>query len=489
MENDTKVTMNNTTITSNFIWRFLERFGAYLVAFIISIILARILDPEVYGTVAIITVFTTIFEVFVTSGFGSSLIQKKQVTELDFNTVLLFNIVLSLFMYGALFIAAPFIANFYSRPILTWLIRVSGITIVISSIKNIQYARVARNMQFKKFFFSTLGGTIFSGVIGIVMACLGFGPWALVISGVANHFIDTLILAFTAKWKPKLEFSFQLLKGHFKYGWKLLLSKLVTTAYGDIRQLAIGKKYTDSDLAFFNRGKTYPNMFVTNIANSINSVMFPVMSRKSDNVKEVNASITKSIKTSTYILFPMMIGLAMISEPFITVLLTEKWLPCVPYLRIYCFVYALIPIEIVFNSVIMASGKSGRFLIMDIIKATVGITTLLLVINLGVEAIAYTLIFNSIFDLTVSFIAVKRVTGYRFSAFFDSIFKNLVISLMMGVVVFSLQKIGLNSLLTMIIQVIIGIAIYVGLSIALNVESIYILKEVFIKLIKRRKQS
>ena len=222
MANEMNKTTSHSSVTSNFIWRFLERFGAYLVAFIISIILARILDPEVYGTVAIITVFTTIFEVFVTSGFGSSLIQKKDVTDLDFNTVLIFNILLSVLIYVILFIAAPFIANFYDRPILTWLIRVSGITIIISSIKNIQYARVARNMQFKKFFFSTLGGTIFSGIVGIVMACLGCGPWALVVSGVANHLIDTLILAIAIKWRPKFQFSFKILKGHFKYGWKLL---------------------------------------------------------------------------------------------------------------------------------------------------------------------------------------------------------------------------------------------------------------------------
>ena len=201
--------INRRTVSSNLMWRFLERFGAYVVSFVISVVLARILDPDTYGVVALMTVVIAFLDVFVTGGFASSLIHDKTATEKDFNTLLLFNIVFSLSLYLLLFFVSPLIATYYNKPILTWLIRVAGISLLISGVKNLQYAFVAKKLQFKKFFFATIGGTVLSGVVGIIMAIKGFGPWALVVQGVVNHFIDSLILWIVIKWKPKFEFSFK----------------------------------------------------------------------------------------------------------------------------------------------------------------------------------------------------------------------------------------------------------------------------------------
>ena len=209
-------------VFSNFFWRFAERVGAQLVAFIVSIVLARILEPSAYGVVALITVITTIMQVFVDSGLGTALIQKKDADNLDFSTVFYTNIVFCALLYIGLFFASPYIADFYNDPNLVPYIRVLGLTVLISGIKNVQQAYVSRHMMFKKFFFSTLGGTLTAGVVGVIMALLGAGVWALVAQHVINLSIDTFILWIIVKWRPKLKFSFTRLKGLFSFGWKLL---------------------------------------------------------------------------------------------------------------------------------------------------------------------------------------------------------------------------------------------------------------------------
>lgn len=233
--------MSSTNVITNFFWRFLERCGAQGVTFIVSIVLARLLDPTVYGTVALVTIFTTIMQVFVDSGMGNALIQKKDADDLDFSSVFYFNMAMCSVLYLIMFFAAPFIASFYRMPELTAIVRVLSFVVVISGVKNVQQAYVSRHLMFKRFFFSTLGGTIGAAVIGIAMAYLGFGVWALVAQMLFNAAVDTTILWITVKWRPKKMFSFQRLKSLFSYGWKLLASSLIDTVYNDLRQLIIGK--------------------------------------------------------------------------------------------------------------------------------------------------------------------------------------------------------------------------------------------------------
>lgn len=266
------------SILKNFIWRFAERCGAQLVTFIVSIVLARILAPEDYGTIALVTVFTTILQVFVDSGLGTALIQKKDADDLDFSSVFYFNFAVCLILYLGMFIAAPFIAKFYNDVSLTPVVRVISLTIVMSGIKGIQQAYVSRHMMFKRFFFSTIGGTIFSAFFGIALAYAGFGVWALVAQQLSNTVIDTLILWLTVKWRPKLMFSWTRLKGLLKFGWKLLVSALLDTGYSNLRNLIIGKMYSSSDLAFYNQADKFPKVIVTNINTSIDSVLLPTMS-------------------------------------------------------------------------------------------------------------------------------------------------------------------------------------------------------------------
>lgn len=226
---------------SGLMWRFLERFGAQGVTFVVSIVLARLLDPEIYGIVAIVTVFTAILNVFIDSGLGNALIQKKDADDLDFSSVFFFNMFMCVVLYLLLFAAAPFIAKFYKMPLLTPVIRVMSLTVIISGVKNVQQAYVSKHLLFKRFFFATLGGTIGAAVLGIWMAYKGYGVWALVAQGLFNASVDTLILWITVKWRPKMMFSFERFKGLFSFGWKLLVSQLIDTVYNNLRQLIIGK--------------------------------------------------------------------------------------------------------------------------------------------------------------------------------------------------------------------------------------------------------
>ena len=340
-----KKIVNRFSVLSNLIWRFAERTGAQLVSFVVSMVIARILEPEAFGVVSIMTVFINILQVFIDNGLGTSLVQKKDADDLDFSTAFYSNLVICAMLYLILFFAAPFIQSFYHYDNLVSYIRVLSIVILISGVKNIQQAYVSRNLIFKRFFFATLGGTIGAGVLGIFMALKGFGVWALIAQHLFNTTVDTLILWLTVKWRPKKLFSFERLKGLFSFGWKLVVSSLIESVYANLRQMVIGKIYSPSDLAFYNRGKQFPDTVCANINSSIDSVLFPSMSKKQDNKQELKKMTRTSIKTSTYIMAPLMMGLAFTANNVVTLILTDKWAPCVPFLRIFCITLMFYPIH------------------------------------------------------------------------------------------------------------------------------------------------
>lgn len=337
--------MKSTSIVNNFFWRFAERCGAQIVTFIVSVVLARILAPEDYGQIALITVFTTIMQVFVDSGLGTALIQKKDADDLDFSSVFYFNFVVCLALYAIMFMAAPIIANFYKDLSLTPIIRIISLTIVISGVKGIQQSYVSRNMLFKRFFYATLGGTVFSAFLGIGLAYAGFGVWAIVAQQLSNTTIDTLILWMTVKWRPKRMFSWERLKSLLSFGWKMLASSLLDTVYNNIRSLIIGKMYSSADLAYYNQGDKFPYVIANNINTSIDSVLLPTMAGVQDDSSRVKAMTRRAIKTSTYIMAPLMMGLAFCAEPIVRLVLTDKWLACVPFLHIFCITYMFYPIH------------------------------------------------------------------------------------------------------------------------------------------------
>ena len=479
--------MENTkqNVMSNLIWRFAERCGAQLVGFIVSIVLARILMPEEYGTVALITVFTTLFQVFVDSGLGNALIQKKDADDIDFSTVFYTNIVFCIVLYIIIFFISPLIAYFYNRPELIALTRVLGITILISGIKNVQQAYVSKNLMFKKFFFATLTGTVGAAIIGIAMALNGFGVWAIVVQQIFNLMLDTIILWVTVKWRPKRAFSFERLKGLFSFGWKLLVSAIIDTVYNNIRQLLIGKMYSSEDLAFYNRGKQFPTFIVNNVNNSIDSVLLPAMSKEQEDKERVRTMTRKSIKTSVFIMAPLMMGLAFCANNVVKIILTNKWLPCVPYLVIFCITNMFFPIHTPNLNAIKALGRSDLFLKLEILKKVVGVILLLFTIRINVMAMAYSLLVSSIISQAINSWPNKKLLNYSYLQQINDIIPSILLAVFMGCVVYTINFLGLGLITTLFFQISLGAVIYILGAKIMKIDTYEYIKEMVISVVKK----
>lgn len=474
----------NSTL-KNFVWRFAERCGAQIVTFIVSIVLARILTPEDYGKVALITVFTTIMQVFVDSGLGVALIQKKDADDLDFSSVFYFNFVICLVLYAAMFFASPFIANFYNDSSLTPIIRVISLTIVISGVKGIQQSYVSRNMLFKRFFYATLGGTIFSAILGIALAYTGFGVWAIVAQQLSITTIDTLILWLTVKWRPKKMFSWERLKGLLSFGWKMLASSLLDTVYGNIRSLIIGKLYSSSDLAYYNQGKQFPNVVVTNINTSIDSVLLPTMASVQDDSQRVKTMTRRAIKTSTYIMAPLMMGLAFCAEPIVRLVLTDKWISCVPFLRIFCITYMFYPIHTANLNAIKAMGYSDLFLKLEIAKKIVGMILLLSTMWFGVMAMAYSLLVSSVLSQIINSWPNIKLLNYGYLEQLKDVIPSIALAVLMGFCVNLISLFHLSNVVTLLIQIPLGTVIYVVASALLHLESFEYLMDMIRPMVRK----
>lgn len=476
-------------VVKGFWWRFLERIGAQGVTFAVSIVLARILDPDTYGVVALITVFTTIMQVFIDAGLGSALIQKKDADDTDFSSVFFFNLGMCIVLYGIMFLCAPLIAELYERPYMTPMIRVLSLVLIISGIKNVQQAYVSRNLLFKKFFFSTLGGTIGAAIIGVWMALAGFGVWALIAQNLFNVTLDTIILWITVKWRPQRRFSFHRLKSLLIYGWKLLASALLDVGYHSISQLLIGKKYTSSDLAYYNRGNQFPSLIVSNVNTSMDSVLFPAMSSLQDDKEKVLEITRRAIKTSTFVMMPLMMGLAVCAEPLIRIVLTEKWLPSVFYLRIFCFSYSFWAVHTSNLNALKALGRSDLFLRLEVIKKVIAFTALISTVFISVKAMAISILFTSVTSQIINSWPNRKLLNYSYIMQLKDMIPQIIISCIMGVFVFSISLIGLNDIITLAIQIPLGVIIYIGLSYFFKVDSFVYMLQIVKNIKEKGKQN
>lgn len=476
-----------------FIWRLAERVGAEGVTFVVSIILARLLDPSDYGAISLITVFTSILSVFINSGMGVALIQKIDADDLDYSSLFYFNMVMCLALYGVMFFCAPLIADFYNMPELTAYVRVISLTLVISGVKGIQQSYVSKNMLFKKFFFSTLGGTLVSAVVGVVMAYKGFGTWALIGQQLSNMVIDTAVLWITVKWRPKWMFSFKRLKNLFSYGWKILASALLDTTYNQLRSLIIGKVYSAVDLAYYNKAYTFPNVVITNINTSIDGVLLPSLSSVQDNRETLKAITRRSITMSTYIMAPFLMGLAACGESVISIILTDKWLPSYPYMVVICITSMFMPIHTANLNAIKAMGRSDMFLKLEIIKKIVGLIAVLVTFRISVMAMVLSLLVTSVLGQLINSWPNKKLMNYGYLEQLKDILPGILLAAVMGIAVYCVRFFNLNEWITLIIQVPLGVVIYIALSVVLKLEPFFYciktVKPVVLKMFKKEKKN
>lgn len=375
--------LKNKVINGTF-WEFLNKIMSQGVGFVVSLVLARLLTPSDYGTVALLSIFLAIANVVADGGFGGALIQKKNADELDFNSVFYMSLGLSVLAYGALFIMAPWVAEFYHTPELKLILRVTAVTIIFGAISSIQRAELIRKMLFKYSFKISLFSTFTSAIVGVSLAYLGFGCWALVWTSVATGFVGILTQWYFIGWRPKLMFSFVRLKPLFQYGWKMTLSALLDQGFSNLYGLVIGKFYSRADLAFVNKGRKLPNLIMTNVNSTLGAVAFPALCQLQDDRNKLRESMRRMMQVSTFFIFPLMMFFGVTARRTILFLYGENWLPCVPYAQLVCFMFALWPFHTINLQGIQAMGRSDVFLKLEIIKKVWSLLVLGLCMTKGV---------------------------------------------------------------------------------------------------------
>ena len=463
--------INKTKVISSLFWKLMERGGTQGIQFIVQIILARLLLPEDFGAIAIVMVFISLAQVFVHSGLNTALIQSKDVDDVDFSSVFYLSLFVAALLYILIYFTAFFTADFYRDPILIPVLRVLALTLFFGAFNSIQNAYISRNMMFKKLFYSSVGAILISGTTGIIAAYMGFGVWALVIQQLINQISITIIMWFTVKWRPKLIFSIKRVTKLFSFGWKLLASSLLNALYVDIRTLIIGRFYTPSVLGYYNRGQQFPKVIVSNISGSIQSVMLPTLSANQDNTKRVKEMMRRAIKTSSFMIFPMMIGMAVVAEPLVKIVLTDKWLPAVPFLQIFCVSYALMPIQTANLQAINALGRSDIFLRLEVIKKIIGLIILGISLQFGVYAIALGQVISGIISTFINTYPNKELLYYSYKEQWIDIKPSLLLSIVMGSIVYSFNFLYFAAWKILFLQVAVGAIIYIGLSKILRVEN------------------
>lgn len=466
-----------TRVVSSLAWKLFERAGTQGLQFFVQLVLARLLVPEDYGVIALLAIFISSANVFVQSGLSTALIQRLDVDETDFSSVLYMSLSLACIVYALLFLCAPAISQFYRMPQLSAFLRVLSLTLFSGAFSSVQHAVLARRMEFRKSFFSSLGAVLISGPIGIMMAYSGYGAWALVFQQLTHQALVAGILLATVRWRPSMRFSLERVRSLFSYGWKILASSLLDTLYNEMRSLVIGKLYTADALGYYNRGRQFPYMIIQNINGPIQTVMLPTLSSCQNDRRRVKAMVRRSIVTSSFVVFPTMIGLAVVARPLVQVLLTDKWLPSVPFLQINCLAYALWPIHTANLQAINALGRSDIFLKLELFKKLLGIVILGVTVAYGIYAIAVGGIVSSLVFTLINSHPNRRLLNYSVKEQIRDVFPPLALSLAMGLVIHMMNYyMQMAAHATLIVQVATGLCIYVGLAKVLKLESLaYIL--------------
>lgn len=478
------------TISSALFWKIFERFGVQGTQFVLQIILARLLDPEHYGVLSMMVIFTTLANVFIQRGFNTSLVQNKDVTEEDYSSVFWVTMGIAATLYIGLFAATPAIASFYKMPDLVQPFRVLCLVLFPGALNSVQLAKVSRALDFKQVFRSNVAAILIAGIVGIVMAYMGAGLWALVAQNLLNVALASVVMWFTVRWRPKLVCNLKRVKILFAYGWKLLVSGLLDTLYQDLRSLVIGKKYDSGTLGYYNRGKQFPQFVINAINSSVQSVLLPAMSAKQDENERVKHMMRNSITLSSYIIFPMMAGLAAVATPLVQLLLTDKWLPCVPYMQIYCVSLALYPVNSCNLQAINAVGRSDIFLKLELIKKIYGVGFLVVAVFCfdSPLIIASTGIITGFISWFVNAVPNKKLMNYSYFEQVKDVLPSILLSAAMFGIVWLIGLIKMPIILLLMVQVVVGVAVYLLISKVFHLRAYILVMDMVKKMLKNKRR-
>lgn len=441
-------------------WQFMQKIGNQSIGFIVSVILARILSPDDYGVVALAGMFTALFAIFSDGGLGPALVQKKDADSLDFDTLFTTQLVFSCIIYAIIFFSAPCFALLFDKPLLCDIIRVSALGMPLGALGGVQNSILTRRMKFKWFFYVSFIGLAVSAVVGLTLAYSGYGAWALVFQGLASSVVTTFVIFCLIDWHPHFRFSYKRFKPLFSQGIQYVGTSLIGTATSQVRGYALGIKYSPADLAYYNRGEGIPNLICNNIDSTIQNVLFPALSQIQDNPEAVRNALRRAIRISTYILFPMLLGLAAISDKLILIVFTEKWSASIPFMQLSCFCLAIGIMCNVNIQALKARGRIDIILKMEFIKKPVMLIIIIGMMFISPLAIMWGMFFFNIFVYFVNSYPNKKNINYSYKEQFRDVASNFALALVMAILVYFVGYININLYITVVTQIIFGIAFY-----------------------------
>ncbi len=449
-------------IAGSLFWRILQQYSAYIIKIAVQTVLARVLMPEEYGTAALVCAFVGIAETIAVSGMGTALVQKKDPDRIDYGTILTGSMIVSCVIYGMLFVCAPLIASYYQKEDVVLVLRVYGIMIFLGSYAAVQNAYIVKNFEFKKNFIATLAATAVSGAVSIWLALYGYGIWALVFQSIIFNFVTVTALHMLVRWRPVFLFDKSRFKSLFSFSWKVLVSGLLGTFIENIYNMSIGKLYGDLMLGYYNRGNTYPAAVIGQTRSAIRNVLLPVFSSVQDEQDTLRKLIKKMTHLSVLLIFPMAFGLAAIAEPFVKWLLTDKWLPCVFFLRLECIFYGSLPIATALGEGLTAVGRSDIPLKNEILKMTAAVSSIALLAGTDIRILCLARTVIAFLTILYSTAAARKFIGYQFRDLASDIYKPFLLSLFMSCMIYPLSQTGLPVFLILVMQMVLGIGIYAG---------------------------
>lgn len=484
--------MTRNSISEGLTITFIEKIAGQAVGFVISLILARLLDPSYYGIVAIVNVSINIADVFITSGLGNSLIQRKDIDRVDYSTMLISSLALSAFLCIILFFISPSIALYYEMPALVQLIRLMSLKLPFAAIISVEQAYISRNMLFHIQMIASLISSLFGAIVGISMAYSGCGVYSLVIQSIVTTVINALILTFAIRKIPGWEFSFVKFWLLFSFGWKLLVTALIDRVYNEARSLIIGKMFSSEDLAFYNKGQDLPSMVMTSIDSSMTRVFFPALSQKQDKDSEFTSMVSKSVSLSTYLIMPALVGFAFVADKLVLIVLTEKWMPCVPYLIIFCIYYMFTPIKSAKYQAIKAIGRSDVSLKCEVIQKIFGVLILLYTV-LGLRSVMAIAVGNIVFTLVtviITAVATRKYVRISYRQQVKDIIPAGCMCIIMSVFLWGVTALKLGAIWELCLQIVVGVMAYIVFSHIFGFEQytmmVDIIRKMITKTVKRR---
>ena len=472
-------------VLSGAIWKFAERIIAQVVSLVVSLIIARLLDPSEYGVVSIVTIFFTFANVIISGGLNTALIQKKNVDKEDYNTVFTISFIVAVGLYALAFFLAPLISRLYEQGALAEIIRVLGLSLPIYALKSVVCAYISATLQFRKFFWATIGGTIASAIVGIALAINGYGAWALVAQQLTNTLIDTIILFCVTRLRLSFHITRNRVKGLVGYGSRIMASSLLGVTITQTNPMFIGLKYSSASLSFYTYGKTFPDALSSSITYTISSVLFPALSKYQDD-KEALLHYTRTyIKIASFVVFPVMLGFAGVAGSFVRLFLGEKWLPAVYFMQISCFALMFDVVAAGNGETIKAMGRSDVFLRIEIIKKSGYVITLVLflIFSNSPEVLAISLLVCTAIQVLVNSIPNRKLIGYKGRYQLMDLLPSFLGAVAMFVVVLLVGELKIHLVLVFALQVLAGVAIYVLFALLTKNQSLKMIK----KVIKSRK--